>query len=59
MKLTSVAYSQHIGRMFKKHWRIQKKRTPFLTKAEEILLKNGISVYSPEEILEEKREFVK
>ncbi|PSN36555.1 hypothetical protein C0J52_09120 [Blattella germanica] len=57
MKLTSVLFAQHIGKTFERHWRVQSRRVPLPTKAEEILKANGITVYEPGEILKEKQEF--
>lgn len=59
MRLTSVVYAQHIGRMFDRHWRVQRKRVPIVTKAEEILTASGIKIHEPEDILKEKLEYVK
>lgn len=43
MRITTVFNRQHIGFMFKKHWRVQGSRTPSETNAEQILLSKGIS----------------
>jgi hypothetical protein len=43
--------------MFKRHWRIQRKRVPFVSRAESVLEALGIPVYDANDI-EEKREFV-
>lgn len=58
MRLTTVLCKQHIGRMFKKHWRIQSKRVPFVTEAEAEMQARGIPVYEPNDILEEHRQLV-
>jgi hypothetical protein len=44
--------------MFKKHWRIQGKRVPVVTRAESAMEALGIPVYDANDIIEEKREFV-
>jgi hypothetical protein len=44
--------------MFKKHWRIQSKRVPFVTEAEAEMQARGIPVYEPNDILEEHRQLV-
>lgn len=59
MRVTSVLCKQHIERMFKKHWRIQKTRVPCPTEAESEMEARGIPVYEPEDIIEEKHEYVK
>jgi hypothetical protein len=58
MRLTTVLCKQHIGRMFKKHWRIQRKRVPIVSQAEGALEALGIPVYDANDIIEEKRVFV-
>jgi len=58
MRLTTVLCKQHIERMFKKHWRIQRKRVPVVSKAEGTMEALGIPVYDANDIIEEKREFV-
>lgn len=58
MRLTTVLCKQHIGRMFKKHWRLQRKRVPIVTQAEGAVEAKGIPVYDANDIIEEKREFV-
>jgi hypothetical protein len=45
--------------MFKKHWRLQKTRILHLTEAESEMEARGIPVYEPDDITEEKHEFVK
>ena len=47
MRLTNVLCRQHIGFMFKKHWRIQGKRTPMETVAKSELLAKNIIVKDP------------
>lgn len=59
MRLTTVLCKQHIERMFKKHWRLQKARVPHLTEAESEMEARGIPVYEPDDIIEERREFMK
>jgi hypothetical protein len=44
--------------MFKKHWRLQRKRVPIVTQAEGAVEAKGIPVYDANDIIEEKREFV-
>jgi large subunit ribosomal protein L37 len=44
--------------MFKKHWRIQRKRVPLVSKAESTMEALGIPVCDANDIIEEKREFV-
>lgn len=55
MRLYKVLNRQHIDRMFKFHWRIQGKRVPINTQAEEILIAKGIPVYNPKEIIYETK----
>ena len=43
MRITTVLKRQHIGFMFKKHWRVQGSRTPNETGAEQILLSKGFA----------------
>ncbi|PNF38453.1 hypothetical protein B7P43_G04033 [Cryptotermes secundus] len=59
MRLTAVLCKQHIERMFKKHWRLQKTRVPYPTEAESEMEARGIPIYEPNDIIEERREFVK
>ncbi|KAL3288344.1 hypothetical protein HHI36_002792 [Cryptolaemus montrouzieri] len=57
MKLSVVLFKQHIGRHFKKHWVIQGRKRILKTPSEELLTKNGITIYKPEDIYCEKKEF--
>lgn len=59
MRLTAVLCKQHIERMFKKHWRLQKTRVPHPTEAASEMEARGIPIYEPNDIIEERREFVK
>ncbi|KAH8382714.1 hypothetical protein KR009_004906 [Drosophila setifemur] len=56
MRLTNKLCAQHIGWHFKKHWLVQGKRVPKETGAAAELLKLGIVVKSPEDILNPKLE---
>lgn len=56
MKITQILNRQHIGFMFKKHWRIQGKRVPINTKLEERLQKQNIPVIDALEFIKEKPE---
>lgn len=47
MRITTVLCRQHIGNMFKRHWRIQGKRKVEETPALASLLANGISPKDP------------
>lgn len=51
MRITQALTRQHLGFMFKKHWRIQGKRTPINTGAEDGLISRGIKVVDCKEIL--------
>ncbi|KAG8228472.1 hypothetical protein J437_LFUL009337 [Ladona fulva] len=51
MKLTNILFTQHLGRMFKNHWKVQRKRVLVDTGAEKFLKENGIPVYEYEEII--------
>jgi hypothetical protein len=44
--------------MFKRHWRLQRKRVPIVTGAESAMEARGIPVCDATDIIEEKREFV-
>jgi hypothetical protein len=44
--------------MFKKHWRIQRKRVPIVSEAEGAMEAIGVPVYDANDIVEEKRELV-
>ncbi|ALC46851.1 mRpL37 [Drosophila busckii] len=57
MRLTNKLFAQHIGWHFKKHWQVQGRRVPRETGAAAELLKFGIQVKSPEELLNTKHEF--
>ncbi|XP_064540659.1 large ribosomal subunit protein mL37-like [Drosophila montana] len=51
MRLTNKLYAQHIGWHFKKHWQVQGRRVPKETGAAAELLKTGIQLKTPEEVL--------
>lgn len=55
MRLTTVLCRQHIGRMFKTHWRLQRKRVPIITEANSEMEARGIPVYEPNDIIEEHK----
>ncbi|XP_030243611.1 39S ribosomal protein L37, mitochondrial [Drosophila navojoa] len=57
MRITNKLYAQHIGWHFKKHWQVQGRRVPRDTGAAAELLKMGIQVKTPDELLNEKKEF--
>lgn len=59
MRLTNVLCRQHIGFMFKKHWRIQGKRTPMETVAKAELLAKNIIVKDPKSYVENQNKIVK
>lgn len=59
MRLTNVLCRQHIGFMFKKHWRIQGKRTPMETVAKAELLAKNIIVKDPKSYVENQNKVVK
>ncbi|KAG5321754.1 RM37 protein, partial [Acromyrmex heyeri] len=59
MKLTGVLYKQHIGRQLKKLWYVKRERKVNDTKTEGQLLKLGIEVKDPLEMISPKREFSK
>lgn len=44
MRITRVLCQQHIGTMFKRHWKVQGKRIPLPTEALSILREKGIPV---------------
>lgn len=46
--------AQHLGHMFKKHWKIQGKRTPHETPAFAILEKKGIPIIEATELVNKK-----
>ncbi|XP_044729164.1 39S ribosomal protein L37, mitochondrial [Chrysoperla carnea] len=56
MRLNVVLYRQHIGRMFKKHWIIQGKRTPIDTtqdiQNELLKIRNDIKIEDPKQLFE-------
>ncbi|XP_067010065.2 large ribosomal subunit protein mL37 isoform X2 [Anabrus simplex] len=54
MRLTLTVCRQHLGRMFKKHWKIQGQKPILDTGAEKELSKLGISVQQAEDVLREK-----
>ncbi|KAH8306456.1 hypothetical protein KR018_011842 [Drosophila ironensis] len=56
MRLTNRLCAQHIGWHFKKHWQVQGRRVPKETGATAELLKLGVNVRTPEEILNPKVE---
>lgn len=55
MKISQILCKHHIGWHFKKHWQVQSKRTPILTDALKVLQAKGVTIYTPEDILKEKR----
>ncbi|XP_018335000.1 uncharacterized protein LOC108743894 [Agrilus planipennis] len=55
MRTTQTLLKQHIGWYFKKHWKIQGKRTPVITSAEKILKNAGFPVYKAEDIASDKK----
>lgn len=57
MRLTNKLCAQHIGWHFKKHWQVQGRRVPRETGAAAELLKMGIRVKTPDELLNKKQEF--
>lgn len=59
MKLTGVLYKQHIGRQLKKLWYVKRERKVSDTKTEGQLLKLGIEVKDPLEVISPKQEFSK
>lgn len=59
MRLTNVLCRQHIGFMFKKHWRIQGKRTPLETVAKSELLAKNIIVKDPKTYVENQNKVAK
>jgi hypothetical protein len=52
MRITATVYRQHIGFMFKQHWKLQGKRRIIDTKADASLIAKGIAVKDPTEYLE-------
>lgn len=52
MRITNVVLRQHIGWMFKKHWKVQGNRTPIDAGAESVLKARGITAIDPKEFLE-------
>ncbi|XP_016959775.1 39S ribosomal protein L37, mitochondrial [Drosophila biarmipes] len=56
MRLTKTLCAQHLGWHFKKHWLVQGKRVPKETGAAAELLKLGVKVKNPEDILNPKVE---
>ncbi|XP_058790105.1 large ribosomal subunit protein mL37 [Phymastichus coffea] len=54
MKLSQILYKQHLGRLTRKLWYIQGKRTPVDLQTEAILSAKGITVEDPNEILKSK-----
>ncbi|KAK9877513.1 hypothetical protein WA026_018622 [Henosepilachna vigintioctopunctata] len=55
MKLNIILFKQHIGKQFKNNWISQGKKKILNTKAEDLLMKNGIHVYKPQEIYYENK----
>ncbi|XP_016931425.4 large ribosomal subunit protein mL37 [Drosophila suzukii] len=56
MRLTKTLCAQHLGWHFKKHWLVQGKRVPKETGAAAELLKRGVQVKNPEDLLNAKVE---
>ncbi|XP_017133446.1 39S ribosomal protein L37, mitochondrial [Drosophila elegans] len=56
MRLTKTLCAQHIGWHFKKHWLVQGKRVPKETGAVAELLKLGVEVKNPEDLVNAKVE---
>ncbi|XP_017057390.1 39S ribosomal protein L37, mitochondrial [Drosophila ficusphila] len=56
MRLTNKLCAQHIGWHFKKHWLVQGKRVPKETGAAAELLKLGVQVKNPEDLVNAKIE---
>jgi large subunit ribosomal protein L37 len=54
MKFSNVLFRQHIGFMFKKHWRVQGQRTPLETSARLNLEANGYKVVDAKEYFFQK-----
>jgi hypothetical protein len=52
MRITAKLCRQHIGFMFKQHWKVQGKRRILDTNAAAPLLEKGIEVKDPKEYLE-------
>ncbi|XP_071453933.1 large ribosomal subunit protein mL37 [Hetaerina americana] len=53
MKITQLLFAQHIGRMFKNHWRVQRHRKIIPTNAENVLKEKGIPVFEYEDIIKD------
>lgn len=51
MRLTSKLYAQHLGWTFKKHWKVQGKRVPTDTGAQNVLASMGFEVKEVSEVL--------
>lgn len=56
MRLTSKLYAQHLGWTFKKHWKVQGKRVPRDTGAQNVLASMGFEVKEVKEALKPKLE---
>lgn len=51
MRLTTILFAQHKGRMARKHWYIQGKKPIIQTRCEDILNEHGITVEPIEKIV--------
>lgn len=59
MRLTNKLNAQHLGWMFKKHWKVQGNRVPRDTGAKNVLASMGFEVKEVDEVLKEKLEPIK
>lgn len=59
MRITPALFRQHIGRMFKIHWRIQGQRVPIETDAEAHLKALGVKIFNPNEVVKQVRKDIK
>ncbi|KAF4522968.1 hypothetical protein B566_EDAN009558 [Ephemera danica] len=55
MRLTRVLWRQNIGRMFKDHWKLKRRRVPVDMGTEKVLSERGISLVNPLDIIKEPR----
>lgn len=55
MRITAILRAQHIGNMFKRHWKVQGRRIPHKTGAFKYLEENGIPVVDVLDVVYPKR----
>lgn len=59
MRITPCLYRQHMGRMFDRHWHVQRTRKAIETGAEEALRARNITAIDAKEVVAKPKLFTK